>query len=234
MHQTVLDNITLDFKKRTITTIFGPNGSGKTTLLNIIAGILKYDSGTMTFSNSSTPLNIGFAFQDYYSTILPWYRAIDNISLPLRIRGIGENERNDKVKALLRRFDVELPLSKYPYQLSGGQNQMISTFRAILTKPDLLVMDEPTKSFDYNMKLRFTENLLQFLSDNKMTTIIVSHDIDESIFLSDRIVVLSNIPSRILEVIHINLLKSKEYKDILDDTDFRRIKETLIRLSSGY
>ena len=123
----------LDIPKGKVVSVFGPNGCGKSTLINMISGILDHDSGQILFDGKTArETRIGYVFQNYREAVFPWSRAIDNIRYPLQFLGLSKAERDDRVEELLTSFDVKIDLNRYPYELSGGQQQLVSIMRALV------------------------------------------------------------------------------------------------------
>ena len=197
---TVYENFDLDIPKGKIVSVFGPNGCGKSTLINMISGILPVDAGQILFDGKSlAETRIGYVFQNYREAVFPWSRAIDNIRYPLRFLDMTARERDDQVEKLLASFDVQLDLSRYPYQMSGGQQQLVSIMRALVVDPEVLFLDEPFSALDYEMTLFLREKLQKVLVERQVTTMLVSHDLDEAIAMADEVLLLTKKPTRIAE-----------------------------------
>ena len=170
----VLDSINFELQKGSFLSIFGPNGSGKTTLLNIIAGLVKQDSGKITYNNVSISYaKISYVFQNYRETLFPWLKVIDNITMPLKLQGIGKLERDTYAENLVTKFHIQVDLKAYPYNLSGGQQQLVVLLRSLIIKPDLLLLDEPFSALDYQTTLFLYQKLLEIWQDTKVTLILI-------------------------------------------------------------
>lgn len=136
-NQVLYDNLNLDIKYGKIVSVFGPNGCGKSTLINMISGITPFDSGRVLFDGKTlAETRIGYVFQNYREAVFPWLRAIDNIRYPLQFLKLSKRERDERVERLLATFDVKLNLNLYPYQMSGGQQQLVSIMRAMVVDRD--------------------------------------------------------------------------------------------------
>lgn len=193
-------NFDLKVSRGSFVSIVGNNGTGKTTLLNIIAGIEPVNGGTITVGNTaSRDINLGYVFQNYRQALYPWMNVMDNIALPLTIRGIKKNERYDKVRMFCSTHHLSVNLNAYPYSLSGGQQQQVAIIRSWINSPDLILMDEPFSSLDYYTSFKFQKEVSDLWSGIRTTIIFVSHRIEEAIYLSDRIIVLGGCPVKILD-----------------------------------
>jgi len=190
----VLDNISIDFPVNKITCILGPSGCGKTTLLNIIGGILDKDSGQVVgFKDAS----ISFVFQE--DRLIKWKSVKDNLRFVLKGK-MDKKEIEETIDSYLTSVHLQEYKNYYPNSLSGGMKQRISILRAFIYPSEVLIMDEPFKSLDINNKRIVIDFFKKLQSVEKRTCIIVTHDIGEAMELADRIVILSDKPSRVVEV----------------------------------
>jgi NitT/TauT family transport system ATP-binding protein len=197
---TLYEGFDLDIPKGKIVSVFGPNGCGKSTLINMIAGLLPHDSGDILFDGKEIgETRIGYVFQNYREAVFPWLRAIDNIRYPLKFLGLSRAERDTKVDALLAAFDVKLDLQRFPYEMSGGQQQLVSIMRALVADPEVLFLDEPFSALDYEMTLFLRERLQKVLVERQVTTVLVSHDLDEAISLADEVLLLTKKPTKVAD-----------------------------------
>ena len=197
---TIYDNFDLDIPKGKIVSVFGPNGCGKSTLINMIAGILPCDSGQILFEGKEArETRIGYVFQNYREAVFPWLRAIDNIRYPLQYLNLSKVEQQSRMDRLMESFDVKLDLQRYPYQMSGGQQQLVSIMRALVVDPEVLFLDEPFSALDYEMVMFLRERLQKVLVERRTTTLLVSHDLDEAVLLADEVLLLTKRPTRVAE-----------------------------------
>lgn len=194
---TVFEHFSLELFPE-ITGILGPNGCGKTTLLNMIAGITRPDSGQIVIGSGKR--NIGYVFQDYRNSLFPWLSIRDNILFPLKIQGCKKAEELERL-ASLRRITGELPfdLDRYPYQLSGGQQQYVAILRSLIADPAVLLLDEPFSALDYQNAVWLKTRVAGILNAINIPVVLIVHDIDHLISLADRILVLSQKPTHILK-----------------------------------
>ncbi|MEO0854119.1 MAG: ABC transporter ATP-binding protein, partial [Cyanobacteria bacterium J06648_11] len=203
--RTLYNDFDLDIPKGTITCVFGPNGCGKSTLLNMISGLAPYDEGQILFDGKPlSETKIGYVFQNYRDALFPWLRAVDNIEYPLKVRGMERSERKRRVSQLVDSFGIKINLKAYPYQLSGGQQQLVSILRALVTQPEVLFLDEPFSALDYETTLFIRDKLQDIFQTSQLTMVMISHDLEEAVFMADRVVLLTKAPTRIAEIVRFN------------------------------
>jgi len=196
------ENFDLDVPKSQIVSIFGPNGCGKSTLINMIAGLIPTDAGQILFDGKSLrDTTIGYVFQNYRDALFPWLRTVDNIGYPLRLAGHTPGETSRRVEELVASFEVRFDLNRYPYELSGGQQQTASIMRALATKPEVLFLDEPFSALDFEMTLFIREKLQDVFMQTGTTMVLVSHDLEEAVYLADRVLLLTKRPTKIAEIV---------------------------------
>ena len=226
----VLNNINFSVKKGEFVTIFGPNGCGKSTLMSIIAGIEKSTSGTIEFGNSS--IKIGYVFQDYNQSILPWKNVWQNIAAPLLWSGEDKKIAYEKVVSMFEKFNLNLDLNAYPSTLSGGQAQMVCILRSLIIDPDILILDEPFSALDHINQFNLMMKFQEIQHTIKTTTLFISHNIDEAIFLGDKLMLLSHCPTSILKNISIPIQKPRN-RNIFTHNEFIKIKEKALSVTYG-
>jgi NitT/TauT family transport system ATP-binding protein len=203
---TIYDDFSIDLPLGKFVSIFGPNGCGKSTFINMISGLLPMDGGEVLYDGQTIKdTRISYVFQNYREALFPWLRAVDNIHYPLKVMGVAKQERDRRVEKLLADFDVPFDLNAYPYTLSGGQQQTVSILRALVTEPEVLFLDEPFSALDYEMTLFMRERLQKIFMKLKTTMLLVSHDLEEAIQLADQVVLLTRRPTRVAEVVDVNL-----------------------------
>jgi NitT/TauT family transport system ATP-binding protein len=192
-----LRDVSLNIAAGDFVALLGPSGCGKSTLLRLIAGLDHPDSGTLTWEagHQPRPGEVGFVFQD--ATLLPWASAADNVFLPLRLSGIARREAMPGVHEALRRVGLEGFENARPRELSGGMRMRVSIARALVTRPRLLLMDEPFAALDEFTRHGLQENLLSLWQDLGCTVVFVTHSIYEAAFLARRIVLMTPRPGRI-------------------------------------
>ncbi|MBR3161983.1 MAG: ATP-binding cassette domain-containing protein [Bacilli bacterium] len=201
----VLNNINLKIKDQSITAIVGPSGCGKTTLLNIIGNLDTKTKGELLFTDNKN--KIGYMFQN--DTLFPWLTILDNCLIGLKVRKELTKENIQYVKKLLNNYGLQDFINSYPNNLSGGMRQRVALIRTLAIKPDILLLDEPFSSLDYQSKLTVTDDVYKIIKKEKKTTIIITHDIGEAISIADTIIVLSNRPAKIKKIYNIKLTNAK-------------------------
>ena len=226
----VLDNISFKVREGEFIAIFGPNGCGKTTLLNILSGIDKPNSGNVVINQKNPKESkIGFVFQNYNESMLPWRTVAGNIELALEVQGVDEKKKKQITEHLLKKVGLFEHKDKYFYELSGGMKQLTAICRAFAYEPELLLMDEPFSSLDYSTSRKMGLELLDIWKETRKTTIFVSHDIDEAIFLADKVIVLSSRPAKIKGIIEVKLPRPRRL-DILSSKRFFEIRNRILEI----
>ena len=196
----VYDNFDLDIPRGKFVSVFGPNGCGKSTLINLIAGLTPVDAGTILFGGKTLKeTSIGYVFQNYREALFPWLRSVDNIEYPLKLMKVPKAERRARVERLVEHLGVKIDLKRYPYELSGGQMQLVSIMRALIVDPEVLFLDEPFSALDYEMTLFMRGQLQRIFMETGTTTVLVSHDLEEAVYLADRVLLLTRRPARIAD-----------------------------------
>jgi NitT/TauT family transport system ATP-binding protein len=221
---TVYDNFDLDVSRGEFVSVFGPNGCGKSTLINLVAGLIPADAGTILFGGK--PLRetkIGYVFQNYREALFPWVSAWKNIEYPLKIAKVPAAERARRVDRLVEHLGVKIDLARYPYELSGGQQQLVSIMRALVVDPEVLFLDEPFSALDYEMTLFMRDQLQRVFNETRTTMVLVSHDLEEAVYLADRVLLLSRRPATIADFPDIVLPRPRT-DATLSDPAFVRLK----------
>ena len=199
-------NFNLELREGEFVSIFGPNGCGKSTFINLISGIVPMDAGTVLYDGKTIEkTRLSYVFQNYRDALFPWMRAISNIQYPLKILGMDKSTRLRRVEELLAEFDIRIDLNRYPYELSGGQQQTISILRALITDPEVLFLDEPFSALDYEMTLFMRERIQNVFLKRRNTIIFVSHDLEEAVQLANRVLLLTRRPTRIAEIVPVDV-----------------------------
>lgn len=224
-HKSILyQDFALEIPSSQITCIFGPNGCGKSTLLNLIAGLIPSDSGQILFGGKvRSDIKIGYVFQNYRDALFPWLRAIDNIKYPLASAGISNIQCRLRTEELIHQFNVQFDLNRYPYELSGGQQQLVSIMRSLAINPNILFLDEPFSALDYEATLSIRDKLQEVFVTTGVTIVMVSHDLEEAVYLADNLVLLTKRPTRIAEIVTFNAGRPRTL-DIISNPEFIHAK----------
>jgi len=196
-----LRGVDLDIGERQFVSLLGPSGCGKSTVLRIIAGLGEPTAGSVDWPTAGHDIagrperEIGFVFQE--PTLMPWATAFSNVWLPLRLRGVSKGAAQDRVMEALAMVGLEKFAGSYPRELSGGMKMRVSIARALITRPKLLLMDEPFAALDEITRFKLNDDLLQLWETFGWTVVFVTHSVFESVYLSNRIVVMAARPGRI-------------------------------------
>lgn len=209
----VLEDISFELDKKEIISIVGKTGCGKTTLLNIICGLLEPNEGKVFVDG-----DLGYVPQN--DLLFPWRNILENILLPVEIKKSFDEEIIYQSKFLLRRFELKEFANSYPSEISGGMRQKVSLIRTFIQNPDMILLDEPFSAIDFNSRLQLVEQLRDYILSSGKSAIFVTHNIEEAISISDRIIVLGSRPAKILYQKKINIPEEKR-----KPADIRKTKE---------
>lgn len=226
----ILDNVSIKLNRGEIVSLIGSSGSGKTTLFNIIAGIMKPDEGNVILEGEDiTGISGKVSYMLQKDMLLPYRTVLDNVALPLIVRGIGKKEARQEAVALFEQFGIAGYENKYPAMLSGGMRQRAALLRTYLFSSQVAILDEPFSALDMITKREIHAWYLDIMKNINLSTIFVTHDIDEAILLSDRIYVLSGVSGQIIKEIIIDEEKPRQVDFNLTDK-FLRYKNEIIKL----
>lgn len=225
--------VTFDVRENEIVSIVGPSGAGKTSVLRTIAGLQDYDGGKVTVLGESVtrpPSGIAMVFQDYGRSLLPWMSVVGNVMLPLRSRGVSREEARDRAHRALESVGLKGREGARPQQLSGGMQQRVAIARAIACEPRLLVMDEPFASVDAQTRMDLEDLVLPLRDEYQTAILFVTHDVDEAVYLSDRVVVLSSAPSSVARIVPIELGRQRNQVDTKESSEFGERRHEILQL----
>ncbi|MGG7177250.1 ABC transporter ATP-binding protein [Clostridium paraputrificum] len=218
----ILSDINLDIKEGEFVVIVGKSGCGKSTLLKIIAGLLEYDYGNVTLGGNriiKPGVDRGMVFQEH--RLFPWLTIKENIGLGLD--KLEEIKRESIVSEHLKLVKLEGFENVYPHQLSGGMAQRAAIARALINEPKVLLLDEPFGALDALTKILLQKEILRIWGKEKSTMVMVTHDIEEAVYLADRIIVMSERPGKIKEIVKVDLGRNRDR----GSADFSRIKKKI-------
>ena len=231
----VLDHIDLDVASGEFVSLVGPSGCGKTTLLRMMAGLLQCPQGRIILRGQpvrSVPQDIGFVFQE--PALMPWRSVYDNIELVLAAKDWSAAYRRRAVEEALDMTGLAAFARAAPYELSGGMQRRVGVARAVVGRPKVLFMDEPFVALDALTRHRLQADLATLLSWLKTTVVFVTHDVGEAVFLSDRVVVFSPRPGRILEILGVDLERPREITHMRADPRAGKLQNRVLELIEGY
>jgi NitT/TauT family transport system ATP-binding protein len=230
-HQAIAD-ISFSVREGELVSIVGPSGAGKTTLLRCIAGLMPSTGGAIELLGApvtSVPEGLAMVFQDYNESLFPWLTVEGNVAFPLKYGRLSKRERAHRVNEALEAVGLAAATRKYPWQLSGGMQQRVAIARALAYRPRLMLMDEPFASVDAQTREDLEDLVLRVHAEFAMTILFITHDIDESVYLSDRVLVLSRPPSTILTEIPVPLPRPRDQITTRADGEFVRIRSEVAR-----
>ncbi|HZP87893.1 MAG TPA: ABC transporter ATP-binding protein [Burkholderiales bacterium] len=208
--------------------VVGPSGCGKSTLLKMTAGLMAPTRGTVLYSGAQLKgVNTLVGYMAQKDDILPWTSVERNIDLALRIRGVRERERNEQLASMIERMGLAGFGKAYPSSLSGGMRKRVALARTLIYKPETLLMDEPFSALDAQVRVLMHAELLHLWSGSGATVIFVTHDLDEAITLSDRIVVMSARPGRVKAIKDVDIPRPRDPLTIRGNAEFNRLRNEL-------
>ena len=190
-----IDDINMELYEKEFISIIGPSGCGKSTLLSILSLIDKDYTGNVIYKNN---LKVGYMLQT--DSLFPWKNVLDNCLIGLKIKKIDTEENILYVKELLKKYGLEDFMYKYPNNLSGGMRQRVALIRTLALKPDILLLDEPLSALDSQSRLSIGKDIFNIIKNEKKTAIMVTHDLNEALNVSDRVILLSNRPAKIKNI----------------------------------
>jgi NitT/TauT family transport system ATP-binding protein len=212
--------------------IVGPSGCGKTTMLRCLSGLMKPTRGTVLLEGepvNGVPRDLALVFQDYSRSLFPWRTVAGNIAFVLP-RTMDKTERQARIHEVLDAVGLTGAAEKYPWQLSGGMQQRVAIARALAYRPKILLMDEPFASVDAQTRAELEDLMLQVRDQFGMTILFVTHDIDESVYLADQVLVLSKSPSTIVAKLEVDLPRPRDQVATREDDHFVKLRSEIARM----
>lgn len=222
-----LDNISFDVAEGEFISLVGPSGCGKTTVLRLIDGLIEADEGEVRVGGRSPQPGPDIAMVFQSARLLPWRSVLGNVEFALGLRGIARSERRERAMALLASLGLREFTQAYPHELSGGMRQRVGLARALSVEPKVLLMDEPFAALDAITRETLRRELLLLWSRRRMAIVFVTHDIDEAIYLSQRIIVLRPRPGRVDEIVDVDLPVPRWEYDPRANSKFIELREHL-------
>jgi len=214
--------------------IVGPSGVGKTTLLRCLAGLQRSTSGEILVLGAvvtEPQPGVGVVFQDYSRSLMPWASVLDNVTFPLRANGMSTSDAHAKARQALGQVGLASNVvDLYPWQLSGGMQQRVAIARALAYAPSVLLMDEPFASVDAQTRADLEDLVLRLQHELELTVVLVTHDIDEAVYLSDHVVALSGSPARVAEIVAVPLGATRDQIDTKSTPEFAAIRSRVHNL----
>ncbi|MGE0744172.1 MAG: ABC transporter ATP-binding protein [Rhodospirillales bacterium] len=226
----VLENIDLDVRDGEFVCVVGPSGCGKTTMLRFAAGLLTPKRGEVSFRGAAVtrPMpGVAVVFQDYSKALLPWRNAYGNVELALEAGGVPRRVRRERIFALLEMVGLGAHAESFPGQLSGGMQQRLQIARCLAQEPSVLLMDEPFGALDAMTRQTLQDEVLRIIADAGTTALFVTHDLDEAIYLGDRVVALYPNPGRIAQEFRIDLPRPRHQLSTREHPEFLRLRRTI-------
>ena len=229
----VLSDFTFDVRDGQFLCIVGPSGCGKTTLLRLLAGLLAPSTGEILFQGqpiSGPSRDRAIVFQDYTKALLPWRTVAGNIALSLEACGVAEPERGERVGALIAKMGLQRSARQFPGQLSGGMQQRVQIARCLAQQPKLLLMDEPFGALDAMTRQALQDEVARLATEQRMTVVFITHDLEEAIYLGDRVIALGVNPGRIAEMIDVEIARPRNQLETREDPRFLAHRHRLFGL----
>jgi NitT/TauT family transport system ATP-binding protein len=226
----ILRDIDITVGKSEFVCLVGPSGCGKTTLLRMIGGLLSPMSGSITFAGkpvTGPAKEISFMFQDYSKALLPWRTAAGNVSLALEATDMPSRDRAPRIAELLTKVGLGSHADHFPAQLSGGMQQRVQIARCLAQEPQVLLMDEPFGALDAMTRQALQDEILRLIATSKTTVVFVTHDLEEAIYLGDRVVALYPNPGRIAQVFDVDLPAPRNQLTTREHPEFLRLRREL-------
>ncbi len=228
-----IGNVSFTVEDGEFVCVVGPSGCGKTTLLKCVAGLLHPTRGEIVLRGkrvTAPPEEMALVFQEYGRSLMPWTSVRNNVVLPLRHKKLSRSERGELVEEALESVGLTRFNDHYPWQLSGGMQQRVAIARALAYQPSILLMDEPFASVDAQTRGDLEHLVLRVREEYSITILFVTHDIDESVYLADRVVVLTHAPTEVKEIVPVDLSRPRDQITTKELPEFVQLRGHVYRL----
>ncbi|MGH7076385.1 MAG: ABC transporter ATP-binding protein [Stellaceae bacterium] len=226
----ILDSINLAVRRQEFLCVVGPSGCGKTTMLRLVAGLLPATRGAVFYNGKvlrEPARDIAVVFQDYANALMPWRTAAGNVSLALEASNFPRARRRSRIAELLEKVGLAGYAKAFPFQLSGGMQQRLQIARCLAQEPSVLLMDEPFGALDAMTRQHLQDEVLRLVKESERTVFFVTHDLEEAIYLGDRVIALRPSPGRIAQVFDVTLPKPRNQLTTREHPEFLRLRRAL-------
>lgn len=230
-HVTAIDEVSLEIQNGEFVAILGPSGCGKTTLLNMVAGFIPPTKGEILLNGrriQGPGPDRGVVFQSF--ALFPWKTVLDNVGFGCKMRGIAKVERDRIAREYIELVGLEGFEHRYPHELSGGMQQRVGVARVLANHPDLMLMDEPFASVDAQTRMTLQEELTRIWEAKQPTILFVTHDVEEAVFLANRVVVLTPRPGHVREIVGVELPRPRAWQKLIEDPGFKGLAARVLSL----
>jgi NitT/TauT family transport system ATP-binding protein len=227
-----IGDLSFEVLEKEFVCVVGPSGCGKTTLLKCMSGLLEPTSGEVRLHDEivdGPPEKMALVFQEYSRSLFPWMTARQNVAFPLRRKSLGKDEAAKQVEKAVDSVALTGALDRYPWELSGGMQQRVAIARALAYQPEILLMDEPFASVDAQTRADLEDLILEVRREYGVTVVFVTHDIDESVYLSDRVVVLTPSPTQVQETLDVGLPTPRDQLETKELPEFAKLRGHVYR-----
>jgi NitT/TauT family transport system ATP-binding protein len=229
-------DLSFEVAKGEFVCIVGPSGAGKTTLLKTVSGLMAPTSGEVELAGEPVhgpPERMALVFQDYSRSLYPWMKVGENVAFPLRRKKMTKAERREKVDQAVESVGLASAIDKYPWQLSGGMQQRVAIARGLAYQPEVLLMDEPFASVDAQTRADLEDLVLSVRHEYGVTVLFVTHDIDEAVYMGDRVIILTGRPARVQEVLDVDLPRPRDQVETKEMPEFAHLRAHVYRAIKG-
>lgn len=226
-----IQEVSLELREGEFVAIVGPSGCGKTTLLNVVAGFIPPTRGEVLLNGRQVAgpgPDRGVVFQSF--ALFPWKTVLDNVGFGLKMRGVPKPERERVAREFISLVGLAGSEHQYPHELSGGMQQRVGVARVLANHPEVMLMDEPFASVDAQTRMTLQEELTRIWESKRPTILFVTHDVDEAVFLANRVVVLSSRPARVRAVVDIALPRPRSWSGLIEDDRYKRLVGRILAL----